>query len=244
MLKSVFMKMKKKNAMFALLIAVMLCIGLGFQSISAVALTRTVGVHVGDSAEYSVFAQGNATLFNATNMPTIASFTVTGINGTNVTCGISWTFANSTQKTGIGHIDVETGEGNFSLFIIAADLNAGDLVYNGTGPFTTFRINETTSRSYLGSNAEVNHMNLTTNFAPFENSSQFENCFWFRDSGLLAELIINITYVQGGVTRWMFEHLVITGTIPEFPVNMILPLFVFFSTLAVVTAKKKLFKPT
>jgi ABC-type transport system substrate-binding protein len=85
--------------------------------------TRTVGVQVGSWWEVSVVAEGNMTGFNATNQPDYAKFNVTGISGTNVTLQTLWRYANGTQITLTGSVDVENGSGDFAGLIIAADLN-------------------------------------------------------------------------------------------------------------------------
>ena len=239
------MKLQRKNVMLVLLTVVMLCVVLGIQSIRGITLsTRAVGVQVGQWAEYDLFADGNATGFDPTNIPAHAKMTVTGISSTNVTLQSLEDFTNGTQITSAGIIDVESGQGNETGTIIAANLNAGDPVYNGSWSYMGAIINETITRNYLGSNMETNHMNLTQQYTiPQGSVSMSLNYFWFRGSGILAEVVVNVTVVQGAIETWEYEHVTITGTnVPEFPVNMILPLFAVLSTLAAVGAKKRLSK--
>ena len=66
-------------------------------------------------AEYSVFAEGNMTNFNATNMPVDFKFTVAS-SGSNATCQTRENFKNRTQKTGVGGVDVDSGSGKMSDF--------------------------------------------------------------------------------------------------------------------------------
>lgn len=180
---------------------------------------------------------------NKANVPVDLKLTVAGISGTNVTCQIWGQFANGTQETGTGSVDVETGSGNLTTYIVAANLNASDPIYTGSWNYTGAIVNETLTRNYLGSDVEVNHMNLTQSIGYLGLSLNMSvNMLWFRDSGVLAETVLNITTVQSGVETWEYEHITVTGAVPEFPVNMILPLLVALSTLVAVIARKRLFK--
>ena len=158
------MKLKRESVAIVSLTIALLLGAFGIQSMMVMALpTRTVGVQVGNWAEYNVFVDGNATYLNKINIPVSDRFTVATISGTNITCQGFETFKNLTQRAITGSIDVESGSGNMSGFIIAANLNPGDTVYNGSwGGFTGSIINETTTRNYLGSNVEVCHMNRTS----------------------------------------------------------------------------------
>jgi hypothetical protein len=237
-------RLKKESVIFVSLIFALLCAFLVIQATRVVASpARTVGVHVGDWEETTNSAQGNLTGFNATNVPVHGKLTVVGISGTNVTCQILSTYKNGTQKTTTGHIDVGTGLGNATGILIAANLNAGDLVYTGQWTFAGTTINETITRNYLGSNVEVNHLSLITN----ETGSGYSvfshmDWYWIRGSGLLAEMTENVTEIVSGVKTWEYTHGIVSGAIPEFPVSTILTSFVVLSILAVVCARKRLFK--
>jgi hypothetical protein len=243
MLRVVSMKLERKSVTLVLALVVLLCAALGIQSMKVMADARTAGVQVGDWANYSASASGNWTEFVPADVPVSESVTVTDVTGTNVTLEMVSTFSNTSQTTDTGIVDVETGSGNASGSIIAANLNAGDLVYTGTWEYTDATINETITHNYLGSNVEVNHLNITTEIISlYVNSSTAMDYFWFKDTGVIAEMVINGTYVAEGTMYWMYMHLEITGMVPEFPISIILPLFLILSTLAVVTAKKKLYK--
>jgi hypothetical protein len=238
-------RLKRKSVTLASLSIALLCAALGIQAVRVMAQQlRTVGVYVGDWAEYSVVYEGNYTGLNMAKMPVSIKLTVVGISGTNITCKTWGAFKNGSQETGAGSVDVESGIGNLTLFIIAADLNKGDSIYNGS-VYSGFTINETITRNYLGSNVEVNHLNVTqhdTTSGISVNSSA--NYFWYRDSGLLAEEVTNETIMNttSGVESWLYDHITVTAAVPEFPVSLILPLFVVLSTLVVVSAKKRLVK--
>ena len=226
---------------------------LGIQSIcgSVLSANRTVGVQIGTWATYTVSAEGNMTANLPPDLYNISYFTanVTEINGTTVTFQEVVTFKNASTATITGSVDVETGSSNMlggAGGLIAANLNQGDLIYTGSWSFTGATINGTTTRSYLSSNVEVCQFNLTSIQGTVGGPSYFYGTwdwFWLRDSGLLAEQDFNITSVQSGVETWVYGYVKITtSSVPEFSVSLILPLFVFLSTLVVVAAKKKLVK--
>jgi hypothetical protein len=245
------MKLKRRSVTLVSLSIALLCAAFGIQATRVMALqTWTVGVHIGDWAEYSFVAEGNLTGFSSTNIPESGNVTVTGISGTNITCQSWYSLTNGTQETDTGSVDVESGSGNMTGGVIAADLNEGDLVYNGSWSssssswsFTGATINETVTRNYLGSSVTTNHLNVTEQSDGIYMSM---DCFWFRDSGVLAEVVFNYTLVESGAYMWAYVDEIITGAsvdvVPEFSVSLILPLFVALSTLAVVSAKKRFVK--
>jgi hypothetical protein len=137
-----------------------------------------------------------------------------------------------------------------SGLIIAANLNEGDLVYNGPWSgaginSTGATINGTATRSYLGGSMEVCYLNETRESIPYPGYSESESVdyVWLRGSGMLAELVMNVTFTYPSGFQWAHMDVKITSsTVPEFPVSLILPLLIALSTLAVVTAKKRLVK--
>lgn len=242
------MGLKRKTVTLASLTIALLCVALGIQAVRVMAQTRTVGVQVGSWAHYSFLVEGNVT--GVPNEPVNATLTVTGISGTNVTCQTVENFKNGTQKAGTGSVDVNSGSGNTSGNIIAANLNAGELVYNGPWSAdgitaTGATINGTATRSYLGESMEVCYLNLTQEYTPAAGYSIFESVdyVWLRGSGMAAEEVINMTSTSPSGFQWWYMDITITSsTVPEFPVSLILPLFVVLSTLVVVIAKKRLVK--
>jgi parallel beta-helix repeat protein len=214
------LKMIATGILLTLLLMVMTLTSLS-TSLAQVSATRTVGVQVGSWWEVSVVAEGNMTGFNATNQPDYAKFNVTGISGTNVTLQTLWRYANGTQMTLTGSVDVENGSGDLTGLIIAADLNKGDQIYNGTWYLTGGQdesgatINDTLTRNYLGSNVEVCHWNWTRrSTSTGYNASTSWNYFWLRDSGILAETAQNMTVVETGAYYWEYLGVTITGYFP------------------------------
>ena len=70
-------------------------------------------------------------------------------------------FKNGTQQSDTGTTDVSTGQGNLTMFLIAANLNPNDQIYQGNN---NEKINETITRTYPSGDRQVNHENITMNY--------------------------------------------------------------------------------
>ncbi len=201
---------------------------------------RAVGVQVGDWAEYTVTGafQGNVTdpFENVTSM----KVTVVNIVDTNVTVDAHFYFENGSDAVEPGWIDVDTGNGTYQGWLIAANLNEGDRIYtNNQTMFGEMTINETITREYLGSTVEVNHfiINVTTPPNPVYNMSLLMDWYWYRDSGIVAEMrMYNLVEFMGNTT--MFDVSVNPlNVIPEFPISAHLP-FLIITTIALVVCAR------
>lgn len=149
-------------------------------------------------------------------------------------------------------LDVDTGQGNGTGFFIAANLNAGDLIYNSTDPYTLLvgaTINETIFRTYAIGNVEVNHYNVTT--VPVGmNQTIFMNYYWYKSTGMMTELHVYALFEQDGNMTWFEMEMVMIDIIPEFPPALI-PLLFMIATLTAVwlgktmwSTKKSINKPS
>lgn len=226
---------------------------------SSVKAQRSAGVQAGDWADYMVTFEGNSTEFMAEDF-----FNVTGtrlniidVSGTNVTFEGYTYFENGSDAVETGWIDVDTGNsgGNFTGegILIAADLHQGDRIYtDSTTLFAEGTINETVNREYLGSMVEVNHfvINMTIPPNPFMNMTFRMSWFWYRETGLPAEM--NFHYMLEGSgfmpnsfstlqsssnMTWFEINMLIVDFIPEFPTFTILPLFIFITIAVIALAK-------
>jgi len=151
---------------------------------------RTVGVSVGDWAEYSFFYSGNDVMPPPEEMLEWMNIVVEKISGTNVTFSGVRRFADGREEPGTAWVDVDTG-GPAMGSLIAANLNEGDVIYTSPSPgyFVGARINETVFREYLGESVEVNHLNLTYNpTIPGHTLIHSLNYFWNRATGLMLEM--------------------------------------------------------
>ena len=203
---------------------------------------RTAGVQVGDWAEYSITGvfQGDVTdpFENVVSM----RVTVVDIVDTNVTVEAHMYFENGSDTVEPGWIDVDTGDGTHQGWLIAANLNAGDRVYTSNqSMFSELMINETVTREYLGSTVEVNHfiINVTTPPNPFYNTSVLMDWYWYRDTGIVAEMRM-YTLMEGmGNTTMIDVNVDVLDIIPEFPIFIYLPLFIIMTTTVAILAKFK-----
>lgn len=204
---------------------------------------RAVGVQVGDWAEYTVTGafQGNFT----DPFENVASMRVTVVNivDTNVTVEAHMYFENGSDTVELGWIDVDTGNGTHQGWLIAANLNEGDRIYSSNQTmFSELTINETITREYLGSTVEVNHfiINVTTPPNPFYNMSLLMDWYWYRDSGIVAEMRM-YTLMEGmGNTTMVDVNVNVFDIIPEFPIFTYLPFFIITTIALVVLAKFKI----
>jgi hypothetical protein len=231
---------------FILLIFAMLL--LASSACSSASAKRTVGVQVGDWAEYTVTGtfQGNASdpFVNATDPfenVTSVRMTVINIVDTNVTLEAHVYYENGSDAVDPGWVDVDTGNGTYSGWIIAANLNAGDHVYTDNQTmFGELTMNETIMREYVGSMVEVNHciLNVTTPPNPFYNMSMLLDWYWYRDSGMVVEMHMYIHMEGMGDAMLVDVHMNLTDVIPEFPIATYVPAFML-TTIAVVAVLAK-----
>jgi len=234
--------MNKKFVLLTFASVFLLSTVIGAQLIVAVAAQpRIPGVNPGDWGTYGVTVSGNATMPGMENI-TWAEITVQEISGTNITFETRMRYANATEETETSVVDVDTGQGNGTGVFIAANLNAGDLIYNSTEPYGMFydmTINETIFRAYAIGNVEVNHCNVTMSYSIPEGMNQTSsmNYYWYKSTGMVTELSIYYLLEQDGNMTWWDMELVITDVIPEFPQALILPLFMIVTLAAVWLGK-------
>ena len=231
----------RMNKRFVLSAAFLLSTVVVAQLIVAVAAQpRTLGVSPGDWVSYSMTVYGNATLPTGMENVTWAKITVQEISGMNITCETIAHYPNGTEETETMFVDVNTGGGGPGFFI-AANLNAGDLIYNSTDPYSMFNgmtINETIVRTYAIGNVEVNHWNLTISYsAPGMNQTSSFNWYWYKSTGVLTEAHMYNLIEQNGNITWVEVEIMMLDIIPEFPPALI-PLLFMIATLTAVWLRK------
>jgi len=236
--------MNKKIVLLTLFIVVLLFAM--FATVSA----RTVGVWPYDEFEYGdIVAYWNSNDPSQTCPDSLLEVNETesfngivqGISGTNITLQMTVHFKNGSSETSIGCIDIDTGEGNMSNAVIAADLNAGDPIYISSPEI----INETMPRDYPGGQRATNHLNMTQEYTwPGGRQYISWNYYWDRQIGIFVEMYIEFFMESPmGITTWS-ELMRITSSnrwvIPEYPTSAsILVLFVALS-FAIVIYKRRL----
>ena len=223
---------------------------------------RTVGVNVGDWAQYSVTHEGNSTAIDMGDEVnwTAATFTVIDISGTNVTMEGHAYYVNGSDFTETGWIDVDTGQsgGNAAGVgtLISANLVQGDLVYTtAVAPFYGGTINETVTRSYMGSPVDVNHYVLNTTSPPneFLNVTYRMDWYWYKATGVPAEMTVNYMEESSVPTipemnceenaasnmTWLSWSMTIAGIIPEFPTAYATAVFMVATLLVAAIHRRR-----
>ncbi len=226
----------------------LLVVLMGALSGESVFAQRTVGVNVDDWADYVVSYQGNSTAMNMEEMAntTRMTFTIVAVSGTNVTLQVHTYYQNGSDTIETGWIDVDTGQNDGNVLgpgmLVAANLSQGDRVYTtSVDPFGEGTINETITTEYLGSTVEVNHFmtNMSSPPNPIMNATLNMSWHWYRTTGIPAEVRFYYRAETSSNMTWFDIRLMVDSIIPEFPLLIILPLFMITTLLASVVYRRK-----
>jgi len=216
---------------------------------------RTPGVNVGDT-----FTYGNGSFNWYSNDPSATPPTewkdlnqtdwflvsVENVVGTNVTGSFLSHFSNGTETTEGGWVDVDTGDdGNMSLFFISANLDSGDSIYS-SGEYSTWMINETIPKTYLGGPRDTNHLNITMEMSepPFYVYLSWD-VYWDRTTGVLVEMSMSSNQTMIYTTAWSFSIELTESNkwvIPEFAGPLQTLLLLTSLTLATLVCRRKMHK--
>ncbi len=240
--------MQKANIILTSLSIALLLTIVGLSNASPVG---TPGVGVGNTATY-----GNVNFDWSSNDPSAtppsqwiglngtAWFrgTIENIAGTNVTINSLIHYNNGTEDTELGWVDVDTGQGDMTLFLISANLNVSNPIYI-TGDYSDLTINETIPMPYPGGQRQTNHVNVTTEVtSEFFNVSLSMNLYWDKATGVLTQMSIISNQTMTYTTNYSISMQLTDSSVwvvPEFG----MPLFVLLlSSAALVTlvARRKL----
>lgn len=193
----------------------------------ASASTEEVSVSVGQSTEYTYSVSSayrselNGSLLSSVpyTVGYTENITIQEISGTNITLQNVRTYlADQTNETNLGWVDLSTGDGPASGYVILPDLNAGDLIYpNWEGEdqqlLYVYRINDTVLMRDEDTTIEVNHANVTTAIynqtANIDNTEFFNQTttldyYWEKSTGLLIGYTEYSVKEQGNVTETVF----------------------------------------
>ena len=189
----------------------LICVFVSASAMSAFAQVEEVlGVKAGDNFSYSFEDFWSST--NPTDLPpqvftdlnqTEFHFNVTDIAFTVAYVNVTILRADGTEEVEPGFIDVNTGRGVqlTQLFIIAANLTAGDEAYPASqGPpaaVDSFTISGTTTMTYLGSSREVNRYSERTTTADGYNNT---DAYYDQKTGVLLEMTLEYYYSPSGET--------------------------------------------
>jgi hypothetical protein len=195
---------------------------------SGVASASTeVGVSAGQSAEYTYAVSLtyrstlNGSLLDSVpyGVGYIENITIQEISGTNITLQSVRTYlTDQTTGTNLGWVDVNTGDGPASGYIILADCNEGDLIYpNWEGGaeqlMYVYRVNDTVLLKEGDVTIEVNHANVTTiiynqtaniDATEFFNQTTTLDYYWEKSTGMLIGYTEYSVKEQGNTTEKVF----------------------------------------
>jgi hypothetical protein len=179
----------------------------------------SLGVKAGDNFTYSfdvVWSSTNPskvvpTEFSDMNKTRSIHVNVTDVGLTIAYVDISKRMIDGTQVNTPGFIVVTTGHGvEAQLFIIGANLTAGDEVYPlSEGPpaaAESFTITETVTLTYLGTSREVNHYHESKTDV---DGTVTRDAYYDRATGILLEMTISHSFVVN-VDETDSEHWKIT----------------------------------
>jgi hypothetical protein len=223
------------------------------------------GVSVGNSFKYTYTLDLNMdssqaiqpelfqTLVDQAKSIDWTQITITSVSGSAVTAQMVMRFKNGTQQSSIGVTDVATGEGNLTMFLIAANLNANNQINQGSDE----KINETTTKTYPSGSRQINHESLTMDYTvsqeelsafnltgPLQQSNT-QNIYWDRQTGSLVEMSYKMLTRSTQVNAEMNLDVMLVEsnvyTVPEYPFVMIV-----FIGMAIATAfvSKRFVKPS
>lgn len=251
--------MSKKIVLLTLVLAFLL----SAMVVTSSAQLRTVGVTVGDWIKFGdVNVSWSSNDPNATKVPygmDLERFNETEwgkgqimqVSGTNVTLQYTERFKNGTEETSSVWIDVDTGDGNATFMLIAANLNENDAVYT-SGDYSNYLLNETMTRVYPGSTREINHINMT--YGPYNYTIPPDtevyffysmNFYWDKATGILVEDSFEMTNQTGEyLTVWSIDFRISESNvwvIPEFPslTSIVLILVVLTTAIVIYTQNNK-----
>jgi hypothetical protein len=198
----------------------------------------TVGVQAENYFEYSAqYATSNSELFGADNF----TVTVLNVTGSIVNYELVLYYPNGTTSNDTSYVDLSNGySGQLgSWVVVAANLNAGDLIYPGW----SWTINDTVTMN----GRQVNH--LSVNNAYLNNSGQ--NAFVTIDAycdkitGAAVSISMNATSASAPEETMGFIYTLIgSNTVPEIsPTVLVATMTALIACTAVMVHRKKMRAP-
>lgn len=170
-------------------------------------------------------------------------FDVSAVSGSNVTGQFEVNYQNGTEEIMVGWVDVATGEGKFSNWLISSDLEANDFTYP-----TEFggMINETVMLSTPLGSRETNHIEYSFGTETEYGDDYYMfgvSVYWDKEMGILVEMSFesemmtngNLTTASGG---WKLADSNV-ATIPEFSTFALVATFIV-AAVTVFAIKKRM----
>jgi hypothetical protein len=168
-----------------------------------------LGVKPGDNFTYSFEAFWSSTdqnqivpqEFSNLNQTLSIHFNITDTSSITAYVNVTKLNRDGTQVADIGFINVVSGRGlEAQLFIIQANLTAGDKAYPDSDPAAvmsgasaeSFTISDTTTLTYLGVSREVNHYHESKTDS---DGTVIRDAYFDKTTGVLLELTISHSFV-------------------------------------------------
>jgi hypothetical protein len=232
---------------------------------AANAQTYTPGVTDGNSFkyQYEIIAKVNSSQQVTVPTPFDAlveqaktidwiQMTVTAVSGSTVTAEMLTRYKAGTQQPYTGTVDVATGEGQLSQFLIAANLTANSPLHAGSSE----KINGTTTRTYTSGTRELNYQTIVSQYTiQPEDLSRYnitvplqqvntQQAYWDKITGALAELSYGMvsTSTQVNATLTLNLKLIESNVfaVPEYPTVIAVLLLLTIPAVVAVKYRKKL----
>lgn len=202
----------KKSVYITILLA---CVLTSAAISGALAQTGSLlGVKPGDNFTYTFEVFWSSTDPNAIapqefsdmNQTLLIHMNVTDVGETMASLNITTTLRGGTVTSAPGYVEVSRGGFvGAPLFIIGANLTAGDQAYPQSDPAavavgqaaTPFTINETVARTYLGTARPVNHYTESSTNATTGDQEQ-KDLYYDQATGVLLEMTLGYTSATSG----------------------------------------------
>jgi len=239
-------------------------------------LERSVGVSAGDWFKYEFFdvSCNSTSCANATFAPSMigpslmeanetAWFvrTVQRIDEFAFSCKVVFQnlkhFKNGTEKTENGFVDVISGDGNMSVSVVSANLDANDSLYDDV-PFRDWRIADVTIKGYPDGTRETVHVHraLETKETIINETADNQNettvngtklfvsdYYWDRPTGILVEFSYEESERVGdylGIISYLFRLVESNAfAVPEFQAFYVLSLSMTITLPAIMVYTRK-----
>lgn len=166
-------------------------------TILSLPVVARAGVRSGDWAEYSVSSSWQSTIptfapSDAMNMKWVR-YEVTDVVENEIAANVTTHYNNGTETSTVQTVNVLTQSGSLSMMFIQAELAKGDSVGVWTsymGSPTSYTLNETLSRNYLGTRREVNHLDASFSYGSVH--MHFVG-YWDKTTGVACEVLVTMS---------------------------------------------------
>jgi hypothetical protein len=214
------------------------------------AQTITAGVSAGNVYDYHVSSYWTSSDSYASipsdlsdvNKTQHVEVRISSLDGTTINTFTATYFLNGTAVPTRGNVSLTTGEGYYGFMgIIGANLNVGDTIHpSGSDGLT---ILDSATRNYESGSRQTNHVQIV-NVNETAGYTATRDLYFDKATGMLVEQIdqtVTTSPVSTSRVTWKLDStLNVEGwVVPEFPVTMMLPVFLLAGAFVAIAYKKK-----